>query len=90
MNGRQISYVCVTRDHVSAPSGRYPFITLHLGEWAVCVADGRQGVTSSHEWASIEPAAVEMLTFNGMARRPAEPHHSTRTDDEQDALDTRG
>ena len=71
MNGARVSYVCATPEHVSAPYPRYPYITLHEGQWAMCIADGRQTISGSHEWKAIEPAPVEMLVFGGMARRSA-------------------
>ena len=71
MNSTHVSYVCVNPDHVSVGSAMYPFVTLHDGQWAMCVADGRQEIRGSHNWKPIEPSSVEMLTFGGMTRRSA-------------------
>lgn len=71
MSGTQVSYVCTTQQHVSAPYPKYPYITLHEGQWAMCIADGREKIAGSHSWKPIEPAPVEVLAFGGMTRRSA-------------------
>jgi hypothetical protein len=57
-----IEYVCVAEHGVRAD----PSITLEQRAWAFCAS----GASDSHEWAHIDPTAVEIVRSRPSTGRP--------------------